>query len=255
MPLPRNYDTGSLRLVRPVWRWIQGGWPDDARVIPQRAALQQVLGEEQLRGACLNAGCGEGLFAGFLESFPAVTRIVHMDLGQPQIAEHLSDPRHEDCSGSVTDIPFATGTFVSVLCTEVMEHVADDRRGFAELGRVTAPGGLLLISVPTPPAPPDPAHVREGYTLAEVRRHLEESGFEVLRSRTCFYVTLRATMAIWRWQHRVLGSNRRSLMPRAALLLAGYLDRSLPLGRPWDLVVLARRTATTPPTAVGSGRA
>jgi SAM-dependent methyltransferase len=254
MPLTRNYDISVVNLVKPLWHWLRPGWPDDARAIPHRATLRQIMGHDQFSGVCLNAGCGEGLFAGFLESFPAITRIVHMDLGQPQVAAHWADPRHEDQAGSVTEIPFETGTFTAVLCTEVMEHVPDDRRGFGELGRVTAPGGLLLLSVPTPPAPYDPAHVREGYTLAELREHLETCGFEVLRSRTCFYATLRVTMALWRWQFRVLGHNRRSVMPRLVLVLAGHLDRVMPVGRPWDLVVLARRTATRPPTTVAQGQ-
>lgn len=171
-----------------------------------------------------------------------------MDLGHPQVAARMSDARHEDCSGSVTEIPFDAATFSAVLCTEVMEHVPDDRRGFRELARVTDTGGWLLISVPTPLAPPDPAHVREGYTLSDLTGHLERSGFEVIRSLTCFHVTLRATMAVWRWQYRVLGRSRRSVMPRGILRLAGHLDRVLPIGHPWDLVALARRQPTTRPT-------
>jgi len=230
--------------VKPVW--LQGGWPDDARGVVHRAALHQIMGTESPGGACLNAGCGEGLFAGFLDSFPAITRIVHMDLGQPQVAARLSDPRHEDWSGSVTAIPFGDATFAFVLCTEVLEHVVEDRLGFAELARVTEPGGWILISVPTPPAPDDPAHVREGYTLSEMTAHLDRSGCDVVRSLTCFHVTLRATMALWRWQYRVLGRGRRSVMPRVLLVMAGHLDRVLRIGRPWDLVVLARRRSGAP---------
>jgi len=225
--------------VKPVW--LQGGWPDDARGVVHRAALRRIVGTEPLRGACLNAGCGEGLFAGFLESFPAITRIVHMDIDHRPIAPGRADARHQDCRGSVTVIPFGDATFASVLCTEVLEHVPDDQRAFAELARVTEPGGWLVISGPTPPAPDDPAHVREGYTLSEMTAHLDRCGCEVVRSLTCFHVTLRATMAFWRWQYRVLGRGRRSVMPRVLLVVAGHLDRVLPLGRPWDLVVLARR--------------
>ncbi len=45
----------------------------------------------------------------------------------------------------------------------------------------------------------------------------------------------------WRWQHERLGRGQRSLMPRLAVLAWGQADRLLPVGRSWDLVVLARR--------------
>jgi SAM-dependent methyltransferase len=38
--------------------------------------------------------------------------------------------------------------FNLVTCTEVFEHVADDRRGFAEVFRVLRPGGRFVFSVP-----------------------------------------------------------------------------------------------------------
>jgi len=43
---------------------------------------------------------------------------------------------------------FEGGSFEVVVCNHVLEHVPDDRRAVAELARVTAPGGVALISVP-----------------------------------------------------------------------------------------------------------
>ncbi len=37
-----------------------------------------------------------------------------------------------------------------VICNHVLEHVADDRRGFRELLRITRPDGLVQITVPSP---------------------------------------------------------------------------------------------------------
>lgn len=45
-------------------------------------------------------------------------------------------------------LPFRDGAFDRVLCTEVLEHVADDRAVLRELVRVLRPGGVLAISVP-----------------------------------------------------------------------------------------------------------
>ena len=47
-------------------------------------------------------------------------------------------------------LPFPAATFERVLCSEVLEHVADPAADAAELVRVVKPGGLFAVSVPTP---------------------------------------------------------------------------------------------------------
>ncbi len=48
----------------------------------------------------------------------------------------------------VTALPFSDGAFDVVLCSEVLEHVEDDRRAVRELVRVLKPGGDLVVTVP-----------------------------------------------------------------------------------------------------------
>ena len=231
----------SLFKKLPGVAWLRGGWPDEARFLVQSVALNHTLGGRQLEGVCLNAGCGEGLYALFLDGFAKLRRVVHMDVDKPNVAFRFPSARHEDVAGSVTDLPFAAQEFDACLCTEVMEHVENDDKGFSELARVLKPGGLLLISTPTPPAPFDPNHVREGYTYEEMRARLERHGFEVLEHAFCFHFMMRMLLVSWRWQFETLGRGKRSVMPRFLVHLAGVLDRSLPIGKPWDIVVLARR--------------
>jgi SAM-dependent methyltransferase len=50
--------------------------------------------------------------------------------------------------GEITALPCADGAFDLVLACDVIEHVEDDRRAFAELTRVLRPGGVLIFSVP-----------------------------------------------------------------------------------------------------------
>jgi SAM-dependent methyltransferase len=227
-----------LRFVPPL---LRPGWPDEARRVAQAPAFREAAAKGPPRGRCLNAGCGEGLYSSFLESFAEITEILDMDLTPPDVGSRRSDPRHTDVVGSVTELPFDDGSLDWVLCTEVIEHVEDDRAAAVELGRVLKSDGFALISVPTPPAPPDAAHVREGYSLQALRELLAEGGLEVVWHRYCFRRPMRWLVVIWRWQHERLGGGRRSLMPRFAVLAFGYADRWLSFGRPWDLVVLARR--------------
>lgn len=52
--------------------------------------------------------------------------------------------------GDTLHLPFSTGVFDRVICSEVLEHVRDPGQALAELARVLKPGGLVALSVPTP---------------------------------------------------------------------------------------------------------
>ena len=54
--------------------------------------------------------------------------------------------------GPITALPFADAAFDLVCACDVVEHVEDDVAAFAELARVTAPGGAVLLSTPLHPA-------------------------------------------------------------------------------------------------------
>lgn len=58
-------------------------------------------------------------------------------------------------------LSYADASFDLVTHTEVLEHVADDARAFAELRRVLRPGGLMLFTVP----------LHEGLTRERARLH------------------------------------------------------------------------------------
>ena len=53
----------------------------------------------------------------------------------------------------VQRLTYADASFDVVTSTEVLEHVPDDRRAFAELHRVLRPGGVLVFTVPLMEAP------------------------------------------------------------------------------------------------------
>jgi SAM-dependent methyltransferase len=53
-----------------------------------------------------------------------------------------------DCHQDVERMTFADGSFDAVICLEVLEHVRDPFRAAAEIERVLAPGGTLLLTVP-----------------------------------------------------------------------------------------------------------
>lgn len=49
---------------------------------------------------------------------------------------------------SATDIPFKNESVSVLVSSEVLEHIADDRRALSEMARVLKPGGRLILTVP-----------------------------------------------------------------------------------------------------------
>jgi len=52
-------------------------------------------------------------------------------------------------NGDGTRLPFLDDTFDRIICSEVMEHIPDDRAAARELARVLKPGGTIAVTVPT----------------------------------------------------------------------------------------------------------
>src|SRR4051794_9854427 len=53
-----------------------------------------------------------------------------------------------DVIAPIDDLPFEDAAFDCVVCTEVIEHVADPVAALAELRRVLAPGGSAWVTAP-----------------------------------------------------------------------------------------------------------
>jgi SAM-dependent methyltransferase len=96
----------------------------------------------------------------------------------------------EGVVGSATELPFADATFDVVSAFDVVEHCADDARAVAELTRVLAPGGRMLLSVPAYQWAWSDHDVRAGhhrrYTRPAFVDLVEGSGMRVLRATYAF---------------------------------------------------------------------
>ena len=165
-------------VLRPFLR----GWPDEGRKIVQGPPLRRLLQYIMSPRSVLNAGAGEGLFSALLLKKPGVLRLVELDYSYGSHPRSAVDGRQRMVGASLTAIPAPSGTFDLVLCTEVLEHIADDATALDELRRVLSPGGWLLITVPTLPAVYDPNHVHEGYTTKDLAEMLEARGLEIVKT-------------------------------------------------------------------------
>ncbi len=89
--------------------------------------------------------------------------------------------------------------------------------GVSTPGAVRASGGFALISVPKPPAPLDPAHVREGYSLEGLRELLLQGCLEVIWHRYWVLLSPPAAMAGRRLALAARASRWRTPEPDAAV--------------------------------------
>jgi SAM-dependent methyltransferase len=74
-----------------------------------------------------------------------------LDVSGPAIAK-LRTRGANAVHGLVTSLPFGDASFDLVCAFDIVEHVDDDDKAWAELARVAAPGGVLLVSVPLHPS-------------------------------------------------------------------------------------------------------
>jgi ubiquinone/menaquinone biosynthesis C-methylase UbiE len=80
-------------------------------------------------------------------------------------------------------IPVEDASFDVVLCTEVLEHVPDPVAVIREFGRITAPGGRLILTAPLGSGiHQEPFHFYGGYTPYWYQHFLAEAGFGEVRA-------------------------------------------------------------------------
>jgi SAM-dependent methyltransferase len=147
----------------------------------------------------LDAGCGTGLNLRNLP--PGSTGIDINPRNVALIQKRL--PQQHVVLGDLEEMPFEDGSFGTVVCTEVLEHVPDTARSIAEIRRVLKPGGTFIGSTPaTSPiwrlrflsstCPHDEPFHNE-YTTGQMRTMLRDFsivklGYSFLRSNVMFVV-------------------------------------------------------------------
>ena len=130
----RFYDLVSRRLVRRMYRRFAA---DIAEVAPQGAHV-------------LDVGTGPGVLLMELAAARPDLRLAGVDLSADMIASARRNlapfgDRATATVGSVTDLPFADGSFDLVVSSLSLHHWDDPESAAPELARVLRPGGRVHI--------------------------------------------------------------------------------------------------------------
>jgi ubiquinone/menaquinone biosynthesis C-methylase UbiE len=88
----------------------------------------------------LDVGCGDGTLCRFMAREERA--VVGIDSDASVLPRSTQSVRY--VVGSAVDLPFADESFAAITMTMVLHHVQPDR-ALAEVARVLAPGGILLV--------------------------------------------------------------------------------------------------------------
>jgi 2-polyprenyl-3-methyl-5-hydroxy-6-metoxy-1,4-benzoquinol methylase len=208
----------------------------------------------------LDAGCADGHLAVALARAHPDCSFLGID---PDAREIASARAHAGALRNITIRQAAIGdtladTFDVVVCTDVLEHIGDDRAAVAWLGDHVASGGHLILHVPGRPqrhpigsvraamaaeiAGGEGPHLREGYSISELEQLARDAGLTVEQSLYTFHAPpTRVAADIDTWTFlRGRREVKAALLP--VLLAAAAAERS-PSRRPGNGVLLAATRA------------
>ena len=145
-----------------------------------RKRLVRRIAQGEARSRMLDLGSGISPVA------PVGPSVVYSDVS-PTAMRML----RSDLSGAhyvaldATALPFRTESLDALVCSEVLEHIRDDRGALREMYRVLRPGGRLILTVPIHPYfytfdDRYVGHFRR-YRVQELSETLEEIGFGRIR--------------------------------------------------------------------------
>ncbi|HWN42154.1 MAG TPA: glycosyltransferase [Thermoanaerobaculia bacterium] len=183
-----------------------------------------------VNGTVLDLGCGVGYGSRLLAS--AARRVVGIDGSTPTVdfARHeLAEPNVEYLVGDARGLPFPSGTFDWVVCFELIEHLGEGEGVVAEIARVLAPGGQLLLSTPNRPVYSDargysnPFHVRE-FNVEELQELLAPHFGDV----ALFGQRLVAGSVVWDFSREMSTRRLETCQPEPALA-QGLVDDDRPI--------------------------
>jgi SAM-dependent methyltransferase len=99
-------------------------------------------------GHVLDLGCYDGQLIASVVQPRDGERIFGLDVAQGPLGSARARGVLVARAQVERPLPFADGTFGAVVAAEVIEHVFDTQSVLAEMSRVLAPGGWLLITTP-----------------------------------------------------------------------------------------------------------
>jgi SAM-dependent methyltransferase len=145
--------------------------------IVRRGLYEAILGlSTAIGGKVLDFGCGTKPYESL---FSNATLYTGVDIAA---SGHNHADSKVDMFYDGKTLPFANGSFDSVVSFEVFEHVFNIDEVLAEVGRVLKPGGRLLVTVPFAWEEHEIPYDFARYTSYGIEHVLRRAGFDIVRT-------------------------------------------------------------------------
>jgi SAM-dependent methyltransferase len=175
----------------------------------------------------LDVGCGTGANLLLLSQYGDAEGV---DISEDALSFCRERGLKQVKLGAAEQLPYDEALFDLVTALDVVEHLDDDVAGLKEIRRVLRPGGRALLFVPTFMflwgVQDDVSNHRRRYRLPELKRVLNEAGFEVERA-TYANITFFAPILLMRKLIRLTGIKTKSENSINVPALNGVLGRIL----------------------------
>jgi SAM-dependent methyltransferase len=167
-----------MSLATSLKGWLAAGWLEPLHIARRSIERGMRRVAPRLTGRMLDIGCG-------LKPYRAMLTGVTTYIGIERPGT-LSKSTVVDVWADGLALPFPAGSFDSVLCNEVLEHVPEPARLFAEAARVLRAGGTLVLTTPQTWGLHEEPHDYYRYTRYGLEYLARASGFTVIEiTPTC----------------------------------------------------------------------
>lgn len=186
-------------------------------------------------GLLLEAGCGTGFNSSVFQR-QRQWRMCPLDLEWAGLRHGQAMGLERLCQGDLAALPFAGASFSAVFSLDVIVHFPRGQEGvaFAELARVLAPGGLLLVRVSALDILRSRhsihASEKQRFTAGRLRECVQAAGLQVLRCTYANSFLLPVALAKFRlWEPLTNAPPASGVAP-----VARWLDRLLHAPLAWE---------------------
>lgn len=163
----------------------------------------------------LEVGCGNGYYLSLLNRLELNISLTGIDNDKAALFDahrFIEDEKVILIFADATKLPFKNNSFNKIICSEVIEHIKDDKKVLQEIHRVLKKGGVMVLSTCNINYPFfwDPinwvlqhifkTHIKRGFWSGIWNQHLrmyEKKDVEKLAEEVNFKISVSETLTSW----------------------------------------------------------